>query len=76
VKVDIEGAEIETLAAATPFLRLNPIEFAVDTNHLVDGKLTTKVVEEIFQSCGYETESDDTIGVMTTWGRPPASTHC
>jgi len=72
VKLDIEGAEIETLAAATPFLRSNPLEFAVDTNHWVDGKLTTLAVEEIFRFCGYETESDDTIGVMTTWARPLA----
>ena len=72
VKLDIEGAEIETLAAATPFLRSNPLEFAVDTNHWVDGKPTTLAVEEIFRSCGYETESDDTIGVMTTWARPLA----
>ena len=71
VKVDIEGAEIETLTAAAPLLRLNPIEFAVDTNHLVDGKFTTSAVENIFRSCGYETESDDAIGVVTTLG-PPA----
>jgi FkbM family methyltransferase len=67
VKVDIEGSEIEMLSAATSFLRSNPIQLAVDTNHWVDGKLTAAAVEEIFRACGYETESDDTSGFMTTW---------
>jgi FkbM family methyltransferase len=67
VKVDIEGSEIQMLAAAVPFLRSNPLRFAVDTNHWIDGKLTASAVEEIFRSCGYETESDDRVGFMTTW---------
>ena len=71
-KVDIEGSEIEMLAAAAPFLRSNPIQLAVDTNHWVDGKLTAPAVEEILRSCGYETESDNGIGFMTTWARPRA----
>lgn len=71
-KVDIEGSEIEMLAAAVPFLRLNPMQLAVDTNHWVDGKLTAPAVEEILRSCGYETESDDAVGFMTTWARPRA----
>ena len=71
-KVDIEGSEIEMLAAAAPFLRSNPIQLAVDTNHWVDGKLTAPAVEEILRSCGYETESDNGIGFTTTWARPRA----
>jgi FkbM family methyltransferase len=71
-KVDIEGSEIEMLSAAAPFLRSNPIQLAVDTNHWVDGKLTAPAVEEILQSCGYEVESDNSVGFMTTWARPPA----
>jgi len=70
VKVDIEGTEIEMLAAAAPFLNSNPMQLAVDTNHRVDGELTASAVEQIFRSCGYETESDDSTGFMTTWGRP------
>jgi FkbM family methyltransferase len=72
VKVDIEGSEIDMLAAAVPFLRSNPIQLAVDTNHWVGGKLTAPAVEEIFQSFGYETESDNAVGFMTTWARPRA----
>lgn len=74
-KVDIEGSEIEMLAAAVPFLRSNPMQLAVDTNHWVNGKLTASAVEEIFRSCGYETESDDSVGLTTTWAaqsRQPA----
>ena len=67
VKVDIEGSEIQMLAAAAPFLRSNHMHVAVDTNHWIDGKLTTLAVENIFRSCGYKTESDDAAGVMTTW---------
>jgi FkbM family methyltransferase len=69
-KVDIEGTEIEMLAVAATFLRSNPMQLAVDTNHWVDGKLTAPKVEEIFRSCAYETESDDAVGFMTTWARP------
>ncbi len=72
VKVDIEGSEIEMLAAAAPFLRSNSIQLAVDTNHWVNGKLTGPAVEEILRSCGYETDSDDAVGFMTTWARPRA----
>jgi len=70
VKVDIEGTEIEMLAAAAPFLKSNRMQLAVDTNHWVDGKLTDSAVEAIFRSCGYETESDDSVGFLTTWARP------
>jgi FkbM family methyltransferase len=68
-KVDIEGSEIEMLAAAAPFLRSHPMQLAIDTNHFVDGALTASVVEDILESCGYETESDDSVGFMTTWAR-------
>jgi FkbM family methyltransferase len=67
VKIDIEGAEIEMLSAAAPFLKSNPMEFAVDTNHWVNEKITAPAVEEIFRFCGYKTESDDADGFMTTW---------
>jgi FkbM family methyltransferase len=69
-KVDIEGSEIEMLGASAVFLRSNPMQLAIDTNHWVNGKLTAPAVEEILRSCGYETESDDAVGFMTTWARP------
>jgi len=67
IKIDVEGSEIDMLASAVPFLKSNPMQLAVDTGHWIDGKFTARAVEEIFRSCGYETESDDSSGFMTTW---------
>src|ERR1019366_141656 len=41
-KIDIEGAEVAVLAAATEFLKSHPINFTLDTNHLVAGKLSNR----------------------------------
>ena len=69
-KVDIEGAEIAMLDAASDFLPTHPIHFALDTNHRVEGVLTAKAVEDIFRSSGYRAESSDSSGFMTTWASP------
>jgi FkbM family methyltransferase len=68
-KVDIEGSEVEMLSASQAFLRENDIQFALDTNHWLNGELTTKRVEQLFRQCGYEAESSDEHGCMTTWAR-------
>lgn len=72
-KIDIEGAEVDVLAGATELLKAHPIHFTLDTNHVVSGKLSNRAVETIFQACGYEVESSDKFGFMTTWARPPAT---
>jgi FkbM family methyltransferase len=69
-KIDIEGAEIAVLAAATEFLKRHPIHFTLDTNHRIDGKLSNRAVEKLFASCAYEVESSSESGFMTTWARP------
>ena len=69
-KIDIEGAEVAVLVAAAEFLTAHSIHFTLDTNHLVDGKLTNRSVEALFASCGYDVESSDEFGFMTTWARP------
>jgi FkbM family methyltransferase len=69
-KVDIEGAEVAMLDAAAPLLRKERIQFALDTNHFVDGKMTAKRVENVFRACGYRAESSDSSGFMTTWAAP------
>ena len=69
-KIDIEGAEVAVLAAAAEFLTVHSIHFTLDTNHLVDGKLSNRAVEALFASCGYDVESSDESGFMTTWARP------
>lgn len=70
-KVDIEGAEVAMLAAAADYLKAHPINFTLDTNHIVaSGELSNRAVEEIFRACNYEVESSDQCGFMTTWARP------
>jgi FkbM family methyltransferase len=69
IKIDIEGSEIEMLSASRSFLCENDIQFALDTHHWMNGKLTNTRVEQIFIQCGYESESSDESGCMTTWAR-------
>jgi FkbM family methyltransferase len=68
-KIDIEGAEIEVISASLEFLRTVRCEFALDTNHRVDGSLTDRRIEKLFVECGYESESSNS-GMKTTWARP------
>lgn len=70
VKIDIEGAEIAMLDAARTFLRQHSIFFALDTNHMINGKLTASKVEEIFQGSGYHVASSESSGFMTTLAKP------
>jgi FkbM family methyltransferase len=70
VKTDIEGAELEVVASALPVLRRSRCQFAVDTNHMVDGRLTNKRLEDLFSEAGYESLSSAEFGFMTTWARP------
>jgi len=67
IKMDIEGAEIEVIAASRDFLAKNPIQFAIDTNHWKDGQLTSHKVESLFAECGYEVSSSADSGFSTTW---------
>jgi FkbM family methyltransferase len=69
IKMDIEGAEIESITASKDFLRAHAIQFAIDTCHVVNGALTAGPVEALFKECGYEVISSDESGAMTTWAR-------
>jgi FkbM family methyltransferase len=69
VKMDIEGAELAVIAAAAEYLRGKRIDFAADTNHIVDGNLTAERLERLFEEAGYESQSDGTSGFLTTWAR-------
>jgi len=69
-KIDIEGAEVAVVAAAADFLKIHPIHFVLDTSHIVNGELSSRAVEAIFRKCGYEVESSEEFGFMTTWARP------
>jgi hypothetical protein len=52
-KIDIEGAEVRLLAAA-PLASLNT-HFAIDTDHIVDGRTTADRVESTLRAAGYTT---------------------
>jgi FkbM family methyltransferase len=67
-KIDIEGAEVAVLSAAKNFLQTTSCQFALDTNHLVNGLFTDQRIEKLFQECGYEATSS-TSGMKTTWAR-------
>jgi FkbM family methyltransferase len=70
-KIDIEGSELEVISAAQQFLRNYRCEFALDTNHLVDGSLSHERVEKLFRECAYES-THSISGMKTTWARPVA----
>ena len=69
-KIDIEGAEIEVIAAACELLKKCKTQFALDTNHFVGGALTNIKIEELFSRSGYDVESAEVEGMMSTWARP------
>lgn len=72
VKMDIEGTEVEVLESSRELLRSTAIQYALDTDHWIDGRRTTAAIEAVFADCGYETLSCDRSGFMTTWARRPA----
>jgi len=71
-KIDIEGSEVEVLSQAQDFLESErpSCQFTIDTNHLLDGSLTDGRVEALFRASGYEAESSEVFGFLTTWARP------
>lgn len=68
-KIDIEGSEIEVLASSKETLSAHKIHLALDTNHFVEGVLTSRAVERMLRSYGYETASERNP-FATTWARP------
>jgi FkbM family methyltransferase len=78
VKIDIEGAEVELLEAAVPYLATQEIAFALDTNHKIGGWLgpaltgefTSAAVEAAFHKAGYDALTSADYGYRTTWARP------
>jgi FkbM family methyltransferase len=74
-KIDIEGAEVDVLTSASEFLISHPIHLTLDTNHSVSGELTNRAVERLLTGCGYDVESSNDFGFMTTWARPRGKYH-
>jgi FkbM family methyltransferase len=70
VKMDIEGAEVVTIEGAQSFLKENPIHFAIESYHRIQGELTCKALEPVFSGIGYKVRSSDKFGQMFTWADP------
>lgn len=70
VKMDIEGAEVATIEGARQFLKENPVHFAIESYHRVDGEFTYKPLERIFAEIGYRVWSSDKYTQMFTWAAP------
>jgi FkbM family methyltransferase len=72
VKMDIEGAEVAMVQSSLEFLKANPVHFAIESYHRVDGELTFGPLEKLFASIGYQVWSSDQYGQMFTWAKPVA----
>jgi len=68
--MDIEGAELAVISGAKEFLQQNPIHFAIESQHQIEGEYTCKSLDRIFRAIGYEVESSSMHGVIFTWARP------
>lgn len=68
-KMDIEGAEIEVLASSKEVLIVHQTHLALDTNHFVNGVLTSSAVEHMLRTYGYDTATESKP-LATTWASP------
>jgi len=74
IKMDIEGAEINVIEAASDFLKHQSIHLAFDSYHRMrDGRFTWMLLEPMLGAIGYEVDSSSEFGQMFTWARPPKS---
>ncbi len=72
VKMDIEGAELAFVQGAKEFLKMHPVNFAIESYHRVDGDYTYKKLDPIFAEIGYDYVSSDVFKQMFTWAKPRA----
>jgi FkbM family methyltransferase len=71
VKMDIEGAELDVIAGAQEYLKGHRVNFAIESNHIVGGELTSAPLDLIFGKAGYRAWSSDEFGQRFTWAVPP-----
>ncbi len=71
MKIDIEGAELKVIASSLDFLRDHPIHLAIESNHVVEGKLTSGPLDRMLIEAGYHAWSSDKYGQQFTWAQPP-----
>lgn len=65
IKMDIEGAEIEAIKGSIDFLSDHSINLSI-ANHVVNGKNTYVIIEDILKQNGYEFETTNPSG-NNTW---------
>jgi FkbM family methyltransferase len=70
IKLDIEGAELGVVAGALSFLRSHPIHLSIESNHLVEGRLTSGPLDTMLSAAGYRAWSSDEFGQRFTWAVP------
>jgi FkbM family methyltransferase len=70
MKVDIEGAEVAVVSGALDFLRNHPIHLSIESNHMVDGRLTSGPLDAMLSAAGYHAWSSDGFGQRFTWAVP------
>jgi FkbM family methyltransferase len=70
IKMDIEGAEADVIAAAGPFLKQNPIHFAIETELRVNGEYTSVPIARVLAENGYRVWSAVSAGQQFTWAQP------
>lgn len=66
VKMDIEGAEVETIEGSINFIAKQSIRFAIASYHQRDGEPTWRILEPLFRQAGYQVESGYPEH-LTTW---------
>jgi FkbM family methyltransferase len=74
IKLDIEGAELAVVAGALDFLRSHPIHLSIESNHLVNGRLTSGPLDSMLSAAGYHAWSSDGFGQRFTWAVPGPAT--
>jgi FkbM family methyltransferase len=70
MKIDIEGAELNVVESSLDFLRSHPINLAIESNHVVNGTLTSGPLDRILGEAGYRVWSSDKYGQRFTWAQP------
>jgi hypothetical protein len=70
IKLDIEGAELSVVAGALEFLRCHPIHLSIESNHIVEGRLTSGPLDAMLSATGYRAWSSDEFGQRFTWAVP------
>ena len=68
VKMDVEGAEKQVIANSLEFLALHDIEWGIESHHIVDGRLASTDMDELFPRAGYHVLSEPSQGgYFFTW---------